>query len=234
MTSNGAAGGALLPGDLASDITKAIASGDLGALRVAGDVGTNVVGLLDDACINFEGENITPLMYGVFERQVGVVEALISMGVEIDETDDHEETALFWAVRHQTPTEIISLLLAAGANPQERNGDDETPLLALVIAEYAGWHDAVDEAIRERVPLLLRAGADVNAADDANTSALHIACRKGLLGTARLLLERGAAKDRVTQGGLTPADCLRIAVRDEEQLDEERVADLFARLESSD
>ena len=60
------------------------------------------------------------------------------------------------------------------------------------------------------VRLLLEAGADVNARNIFNSTALHHACGNGDAGIARLLLEHGAAPDVRNHKGDLAFDLKRI------------------------
>ncbi len=81
---------------------------------------------------------------------------------------------------------MVAALLAAGASPDVRDSDDA--LTPLMIAARQGDADAVRQ--------LLAAGADVDARDELERTALLWACGRGTgrydLESIRLLLEAGA------------------------------------------
>src|SRR5438309_1524002 len=64
--------------------------------------------------------------------------------------------------------------------------------------------DAVKQADRERVRILLQQKIDVNAAEPDGTTALHWAVRRDDLETARLLIRAGAKAGATTRYGVTP------------------------------
>src|SRR5690242_16185859 len=66
------------------------------------------------------------LVYAVMRNDSEKIAALIKAGVWLDETDEGE-TALHWAVSRQH-TEIVTMLLDAGANPNVPDNDGYTPL----------------------------------------------------------------------------------------------------------
>jgi uncharacterized protein len=91
------------------------------------------------------------LMHAVMRNDPEKVAALIKAGVWLDETDEGE-TALHWAVSRQH-TEIVVMLLDAGANPNVPDNDGYTPLHD--VAEMGDCPPA--RTMREA---LLAAGAD--------------------------------------------------------------------------
>jgi ankyrin repeat protein len=91
------------------------------------------------------------LIHAVMRNDPEKVAALIKAGVWLDETDEGE-TALHWAVSRQH-TEIVVMLLDAGANPNVPDNDGYTPLHD--VAEMGDCPPA--RTMREA---LLAAGAD--------------------------------------------------------------------------
>jgi len=76
-----------------------------------------------------------------------------------------------------------------------RGYDGDTPLHVLA------WRNDI-----ERMELLVRAGADVNALGEMNETPLHIAMRQRNRAMAQLLLESGAQPDIRSEFGETPRD----------------------------
>ena len=91
------------------------------------------------------------LMHAVMRNDPEKIAALIKAGVWLDETDEGE-TALHWAVSRQH-TEIVTMLLDAGANPNVPDNDGYTPLHD--VAEMGDCPPA-----RTMLEALLAAGAD--------------------------------------------------------------------------
>lgn len=93
------------------------------------------------------------LMRAVMRNDPEKIAALIKAGVWLDETDEGE-TALHWAVSRQH-TEIVTMLLDAGANPNVPDNDGYTPL-----HDVAEMGDCLPA--RKMLEALLAAGADAN------------------------------------------------------------------------
>jgi ankyrin repeat protein len=90
---------------------------------------------------------------------------------------------------------LMKLLLELGADPNVPNADNCTPLLAAAGVgaledgeEAAGTENEALEAVR----LLLDGGADINAVDDNEETAMHGAAYQSLSKLVPLLAERGA------------------------------------------
>jgi len=107
-------------------------------------------------------------------------------------------------------TELMKLLLAAGANPLTANADNTTPL--MVAAGVDVWNpgedggsttDAEPEAL-EAVKMLVELGNDVNAANDRGETALHGAAYRGANSIVQYLVDKGAKLDARSKQGWTP------------------------------
>jgi ankyrin repeat protein len=107
-------------------------------------------------------------------------------------------------------TEMMKLLLEAGANPKTANADNTTPL--MVAAGVDMWNpgedggstpDAEPEAL-EAVKMLIALGNDVNAVNDRGETALHGAAYRGANTIVQYLVEQGARLDVRSSQGWTP------------------------------
>lgn len=97
--------------------------------------------------------------------------------------------------------DILQLLLAAGANPNQ--GHDSGGGSALIHVAGSGRED--DEALRERcAELFIRYGAKTTHANNDGVTALHMAARSGYAGMVRMLLAAGAGVDPERSDGATP------------------------------
>ena len=123
-----------------------------------------------------------------------------------------------WSMLHLAPNaEIAALLLDHGARINAKNrhavyGPENTPLAAQV---YMGHRDVA--------ALLLDRGADVDQADRAGFTPLHLAAANGRAELVELLLARGADPSPRTRAGVpvAPAGTTPLALA----LDETRVDD---------
>lgn len=137
------------------------------------------------------------LFQAVFAGRGDVVEQLMALGYppEVAEEDDRGESwtplMLAAAEGHQ---DIVSTLLAAGANAHTRNGLGRT---ALMFAAFRGYAGIVED--------LLRAGADPNVVPDDGTghTALMAAAGVGHAEVVKLLLANGADKTQRDAEGMT-------------------------------
>ncbi len=91
------------------------------------------------------------------------------------------------------PREWMELLLANGADPNERDRKGDTPL-------HAGILERNEEAAR----LLVAHGVDVKARNLAGSTALHYAASEGLTGVISLLLTKGVDVNAQDNDGDTP------------------------------
>jgi len=96
--------------------------------------------------------------------------------------------------------EVVGLLLRLGTYPDIRDSGGHTPL-------YRAADECASEAGPEVVRILVRAGADVNAANGVTrATALHMAARRGHLEIARVLLDAGASPRARDRKGDTPLE----------------------------
>jgi ankyrin repeat protein len=93
--------------------------------------------------------------------------------------------------------EAVRALLEAGANPHLTTVDGTTPLMMAAGMGRATFQPGLQRGRRspgaeEAVTLLLDAGADVNAVNEADFTALHGAAFRGLNEVIEILVKRGA------------------------------------------
>jgi hypothetical protein len=118
------------------------------------------------------------------------------------------DTALHLAAAAYEP-ELASDLIAHGADVAARNRRGAQPLHYATdgVPGAAHWNPDSQAAV---VTLLIRAGADPNAADASGVAPLHRAVRTRCAGAVRALLASGADARRKNQSGSTP---LHLAVQ---------------------
>ena len=108
------------------------------------------------------------------------VERLIAGGVDVDEKDIADKTALLWAA-DAGQMDVVQVLVAKGANVNAKDFSDWTPVMFAVLGEH--------ESILE---FLIAKGADVNAMDSDGITALDDAIRRGYIGVVEKLKRAGA------------------------------------------
>lgn len=116
-------------------------------------------------------------------------------------TDSSCTTSLHYAARKDLPVNerIVCRLLDLGANINESNLDDETPL-----------HLASTRGSTNIVEMLISRGAQINDIEDMGNTPLHLACRFGHFKAAEVLLKAGADREIKNEDGLTAFEKARM------------------------
>ncbi|KAJ8668004.1 hypothetical protein QAD02_009667 [Eretmocerus hayati] len=150
---------------------------------------------------------LNPLQRAVTFGKVKIVKQLILAGANVNSVDKYQNTNLLIATRSQTNdkdvSQIIQLLLEAGASPNIPDSKGFTPL-----------HVASNFGKAVRVEQLIRAGANVDAINNAGETSLHTAISSSaseddLFEVISILLKAGASLTRLNRQGY---DTLQIAV----------------------
>src|SRR5262249_37329869 len=150
---------------------------------------------------------------------IDLVKKLIASGVNVNArmTRDFRDgyrnrlnrvgATAFLLASKNVDTELMKVLLAAGADPLLPNADKTTPL--MVAAGVDLWNPGEDggttpesepEAL-EAVKMLVKLGHDVNAANDRGETALHGAAYRGANTIVQYLVDQGAKLDARSQQG---------------------------------
>lgn len=156
-----------------------------------------------NSVIGTEYGNITMLIGAAFLGNVEMVEVLIDHGANVE--DYYDTTALIVACQSggQKATDMANMLIAKGANIDARDIYGSTPLMY-----------AAKSGNTVLTKLLLEKGAEVNAVNNDNETALYIAIYRAYTTDARLevmklLLDYGA--DKTIRGGqynVTPLELI--------------------------
>ncbi|KIV91537.1 hypothetical protein PV10_06066 [Exophiala mesophila] len=130
-----------------------------------------------------DAEGRSPLLWAAAKGSTQVAGALLpSSGaklVNVNQVNDHGDTALHLAARNNQP-DMIKLLLFSGANIEATSDGKWTPLL---VAAKAG-HEAAIDALLTHVP-----SAYVNARTSSGMTALHWAAENGKLAAVQRILK---------------------------------------------
>jgi serine/threonine-protein phosphatase 6 regulatory ankyrin repeat subunit A/serine/threonine-protein phosphatase 6 regulatory ankyrin repeat subunit B len=141
-----------------------------------------------------------------------IVKCLVEHGADINEKDEKNKTALHYAAERGS-LENVKYLVEHGA---DINAKDEKNKTALHYATESRDSEMVSDSIYflpvtkqlpslELVKYLVEHGADVNAKDEKNKTALHYATERGSLEFVKCLVEHGAdvnAKDEKNKTAL--------------------------------
>jgi ankyrin repeat protein len=111
--------------------------------------------------------------------------------------------------RSETGVEVLQTLLAAGANLHFTTDDGTTPLMIAAGLGRATYTPREPRGIRSpgaeaAVKVLLEAGADINAVNEADFTALHGAAFRGLNEVVQYLVQHGANINARDFRGRTP------------------------------
>lgn len=199
-----------------SEFTEAIKQGDVAKIGA----------LLDaDPSLAAQAENdVTPILLAIYHGKQGVARLLIERGAPVS---FGEAVALGDAER-------VRQMLAADPSLLHSRTPDGYPAAGLAIffghGALARWlieqgadvnayaenpnrvapvHAAAAARDHETMRLLLARGADVNARQVMDYTALHGAASRGDIEMARLLLDHGAERDARGSDGMTAADVAR-------------------------
>jgi ankyrin repeat protein len=190
------------------DSISAATAGNLDALRglLASDA-TAVAAVDERGC--------TPLHFAVDGGHAEAVALLLDSGADIEARNEDGDAPLHWAARTDNVA-MIDLLLDRGADIDARNHEQETPVLcATQRLQYAVVERLATRGADLEIPnryrrtpliwtareggdlqmarLLLRLGADVNALDRFQSSALALATWRGFRTLVGVLLDAGAS-----------------------------------------
>jgi|GEM_PF-1020308 len=168
------------------------------------------------ASVDFVGsDNKTALIIASLYGHIGVVEALLNASADVNATDKDQHTPILIAlanVKSPIRENIVTLLLAKGANPNLRNKTGKNALdyvfhYRLDIAETlleAGLNinevnDQGDTALINAIAnkqeaaaiSIIKRGADIHHMDKDGQTALHHAAKNALTEVATLLVEGG-------------------------------------------
>lgn len=130
-----------------------------------------------------DNRRTTTLMYAILYNRTKLVKALIISKTDVHLRDNFGNTAITLAAGKGS-SEILKYLLEAGANVNERDGWESTPLINACCNSVFSF---------ETVQILLKyPNVEINARNNAGFTALICASRAGRLKTVKLLEEAGA------------------------------------------
>jgi ankyrin repeat protein len=196
------------------------------ALVVAAHSGHGNVGavlLEHGADPNAAQAGYTALHAAVLRKDLELVKALLTHGADPSRRVDKATPARrssrdyalttqmvgatpFWLAASVQAPEIMRVLAASGADPRFALSG-RTALLTALSGRRRLDDPIVPEdepSILETVKMAIKLGADVNAADSTDTTALHLAAAGGFNTVIQWLADHGASLDAKNQTGRTP------------------------------
>ncbi|XP_046570384.1 serine/threonine-protein phosphatase 6 regulatory ankyrin repeat subunit A-like [Haliotis rubra] len=137
------------------------------------------------------------LIEAVCLNRLNLVDALIGAGADLELEDIKGTTALGHAMMQpRVSVKVVNRLVEAGCNVNKRTQKGATPLMFAVSLKKL-----------DKIKALIKAGADVNAADDSKITAFHLATNDGQsVNIAKFLLQNGAHPDLKDRFGRTPLE----------------------------
>lgn len=147
------------------------------------------------AAVDTPSDRGTPLVVAVDKGREESVLLLLRKGADVKKARLPNGTTALMTAAGSGQVAMLTPLLGAGADVDERGGVGETALM---------W--AAESGRLESVRALLDAGANVNAANKKGVTALMAAAGYGRFETTRLLLRRGARSDLRDSEGRSSVD----------------------------
>ncbi len=150
------------------------------------------------------------LQFAAQGRNLKIILTALAKGGDVKAVDKNGDTVLHAMLQNVENGDDISY--GSGrehANADEKANEYSTALDALSETERDAFVTDVGPAAKDLttalLTLLLKRGADVNAADEAGRTPLLDAALQGNLDAVKFLLDKGAKLDVVSDSGMTPA-----------------------------
>lgn len=160
------------------------------------------------ANVNAIGEQgKTPLHHATEHAHQTAAQVLISEGADVNPKDEDGDTPLHCAAGSESATEdMIELLVSEGADVNAKNEQGHTPTdlaakhtlmgIAGLLVEKGGVVSATYSAARigsvSQLKRLLAQGADIDAKDEEDWTALNAASYEGYTNIVKILISKGA------------------------------------------
>lgn len=138
----------------------------------------------------------TPLMLAVERGYLPIIRLLISLGTNINLTNEYQQPSLLYAVR-KNHVSAVKLLLKSGADPN----------LVMMDGDFVLREAATGSIDLQVCRSLLTSGADACMANRMGGTALHIAAFHGRADVAQLLIRAGANVNHRDRHGHGPLTC---------------------------
>ena len=182
--------------DLGADVNAAN-NKNVTDLMLASEKGNvDAINVLINAGANMSIKNVvgnTWIHYAIYgDGKKEVLQSITDLGADVNATNNQNITALMLASKKGN-VDAINVLINAGANMAIKDADGDTWI------HYAIYGDCEKEVLQSITDL----GADVNATNNENVTALMMACEKGNVDAINVLIYAGADKTIKDAGGNT-------------------------------
>lgn len=199
-----------------SELTDAIKAGDAARVNALVDEDASVLTALENG--------VTPLLLAIYHGKTDLAKLMVERGAPVsfgeacalgDEARVKEMLGADPRLLHSRtsdgfPGAGVAIFFGHGALARwliEQGADVNAP--AENAMGVAPVHAAAAACDRETMRMLLERGADANARQQLDYTALHGAASRGDIEMAKLLLAHGAQRDAKASDGMTPADVAR-------------------------
>jgi ankyrin repeat protein len=140
-------------------------------------------------------EGQTALQIAVLKGDVNTIRLLLKAGANVNATATNGITNLMIAALRGDAV-VTGLLIEAGARINDKDANGRTALIYAMAAQKPGnviyASTLLNSSPEEVIALLIKAGADINATEKENNSAIGIACQEHRWPEVKQLLRAGA------------------------------------------
>lgn len=136
----------------------------------------------------------TALEHAVRNGNREMLQALISVGADVNSRNESKETVLMMLGAEATP-DMVWDLIHAGAKLESKDDEGDTPLIEAATVNNLGV-----------LQTLLQAGAKVNAKNDEGQTALMLAASNDMMKNVKALIAAGADMNACDNDGKTALD----------------------------
>ena len=151
------------------------------------------------------------LFEAIHDRSITIKKfnALRKRGANLRAKDEHNLTALMWAIALKHDTGLIRAMIQAGADVNAKGEDGNTPLMNAAFGRavwYYGLYGSDSNILKitpEIANVLIKAGAKVNARNNNGLTPLHHAVHASS-GVVKVLLRAGADVNARDSDGYSP------------------------------